>query len=87
MTDDNLEDKKPLLELYNHTKESLDPADQMYQDTSPRGRQGKWTMGIVNNMLDVSGLNAFIIRFSLSPTGGKERSIEDAFSLPKWDMN
>lgn len=80
------EKKKPEVILsYNSTKSGVDTMDQMVRCYSVKRMTRRWPMVIFYNMVDVSGLNAYIIWASLNPTyfGRKNKRRQFLIALGK----
>jgi hypothetical protein len=54
--------KKPeTVVYYNHTKSGVDAADQMCRLYSTKAGSRRWTMHVFYNILDIAGINAWIL--------------------------
>ncbi|QQP48685.1 Uncharacterized protein FKW44_009067, partial [Caligus rogercresseyi] len=54
--------KKPeTIEYYNHTKFGVDSLDQMCRLYSTKSGTRRWPVAVFNNILDIAGINAWIL--------------------------
>lgn len=59
-----------MIKFYNKTKSGIDVLDEM---VGTYRKVNCWTMNLFGNMLDVSGVNASIIFFSLFPNWNESK--------------
>ncbi|OWA50384.1 hypothetical protein BV898_14903 [Hypsibius exemplaris] len=71
---DTIEKKPEIIKVYNATKSGVDTMDQLVGTYSVRRKTNRWPMAFFYDMLDICGLNAYVIWTELNPEWNKSTS-------------